>query len=137
MDLLFLPILIGLIPAIIAHGKGRSFILWWIYGAGLFIVALPHSLIMKIDQKSIENQRLSEDMKRCPYCAELIKKEAIVCRYCNRNLATKDAKQKLEVIAEKNKLNTKNTDLPLETKIVFWILLSLIFIVLILLNIEP
>jgi hypothetical protein len=40
-------VLIGLLPAGIARGKGRSFTLWWAYGAALFIVALPHSLIMK------------------------------------------------------------------------------------------
>lgn len=90
MDALILAILIGLIPAFIAQGKGKSFVLWWIYGALIFIVALPHSLIMKADQQSIEKQQLSEGMKKCPFCAEMIKQDAKVCRYCGRDLATKE-----------------------------------------------
>ncbi len=39
--------MIGLIPAFVAQKKGHSFGLWWFYGAALFIIALPHALIMK------------------------------------------------------------------------------------------
>jgi len=86
MEVIIIAVLIGLIPAMIAQSKGKSFVTWWVYGAMIFIVALPHSLIMSADKKSVEEKQLSEGMKKCTYCAEFVKQEAVVCWYCSKEL---------------------------------------------------
>jgi hypothetical protein len=37
----------SLIPAVIAHSKGRGFFQWWCYGFFLFVVALVHAIVLR------------------------------------------------------------------------------------------
>ncbi|MEH2285112.1 MAG: zinc ribbon domain-containing protein [Nostoc sp.] len=75
--------LLGLTPGFIAYKKGRNFFNWWMYGHLLFIVAFPHSLLLKETEKSLINKGI---FKKCPYCAEVVKKEAKVCKHCGNQL---------------------------------------------------
>lgn len=76
-------VLLGLIPAAIAWYKGRSFWLFWLYGTLVFVVALPHAILAHRNERKLEERLLSRgEHRRCPHCAEIIKKDAMVCRFC-------------------------------------------------------
>lgn len=83
MEGFLLALVIGFIPAMIAKKKGRSFLGWYIYGVLLFIIALPHSLIMK-------------SKYLCPYCKSNIDPEATVCPKCARDIIVNSNLEKEE-----------------------------------------
>ncbi len=85
VEILLVAALIGLIPAYIAQKKGRSFFPWWIYGALLFIVALPHAILIKPNLPQMERAALDSGYKKCPRCAEMVKPNAKICRFCGHN----------------------------------------------------
>ncbi len=74
-ELIILAALVGLIPAVIAKRKGHSFLLWWIFGGLLLIVALPLALYQK------------DRRPRCPECREIVQPEATRCPHCNAEIA--------------------------------------------------
>jgi len=47
VEIFIFAIAIGLIPASIAHNKGRDFVSWWLFGTLLWIVAMPLAIIAK------------------------------------------------------------------------------------------
>jgi hypothetical protein len=69
--------LIGLIPASIAKSKGRSFLVWWLFGWALWIVALPAAIIVGPGGSK----------RRCPSCDEPISVAAKVCPHCQREVS--------------------------------------------------
>lgn len=85
-DFIVVCLLIGLVPAFIAKNKGREFLVWWMYGSALFLIALPHALFMVDDVKAKEARAIADGGRKCPFCAEIVKREATVCRYCQRDL---------------------------------------------------
>jgi hypothetical protein len=45
----------------------------------LFLVALPNALLLKHESKQVEQQEAPQGLKKCPFCAEMIKPDARVC----------------------------------------------------------
>jgi hypothetical protein len=83
-----------------AKKKGRS------YGAffalGFFFSPLIGFIILLImgenKEKLAEESRSSGVTKKCPFCANDIKKEAIVCQYCGRDLPKIESVQKNKLV---------------------------------------
>ena len=66
-------------------------LLWFIAGFLLFIIALPLAIFSKPDSRKAELKALkSADAKKCPRCAELVKREALICRYCRYEFGADD-----------------------------------------------
>ena len=83
---LLISIIIGFIVGIIIDAI--------IFGMIVTILNIDENLeIMKIKYTtlSVENIKSADadDMKKCPFCAEQIKREAKICRFCNREVRTK------------------------------------------------
>ena len=60
-----------------------------------FLSPVVGALVLRIkgkDDSSINQQRISsKEMKRCPYCRELIIYEATVCKFCGKTLEQSDS----------------------------------------------
>lgn len=66
----------GIVGSIIAIRKGRSPMLWFFLCA---IVPLLIAVIIVLPPLASKGYT-----KRCPYCAEIIKEDAVVCKHCGK-----------------------------------------------------
>jgi hypothetical protein len=83
--MLYLIISLGfaIAAAMLAGDKGRNRTPWFIAGLFLGPLALFAAYIVGPEEaKSIEDRT----HKKCPYCAELVKYEAKVCKHCRREI---------------------------------------------------
>lgn len=84
MFYLIIWIALGIVGAMISSNKGNS-------GCGGFALGVllgPIGLLIAFfssDNESVKRQK-SGDTKKCPYCAEYVKHDAIVCKHCGRTL---------------------------------------------------
>lgn len=80
-------VLLSFIAGYIAEQRGRS-------GIGFFFLALVLSpligivfaLVVRNLKEEEKQQALESGTRMCPFCAERIKKEAIVCKHCGRDV---------------------------------------------------
>ena len=82
MEIFIFAAILGVLVGMIAKSKGRDFFPWWLYGTLVFIVAIVHVLLIKPNEAHAERQALGAGGKKCPQCAEIVKEQAKVCRFC-------------------------------------------------------
>lgn len=91
-------LILGTASGLIAQSKGRGFWEWFFYGLLLAIVSIPWAISLKPDRGSIDSRTMDrEGLKKCEHCAELIRADARVCRYCGRDVAVLAPPRKLEI----------------------------------------
>lgn len=82
--------IIGHITGKIAYNKGRDYSSFFLLGFFFGLIGLLIALVMgeKTVQKVevINNNIPYEELKKCKFCAEEIKKDAIFCKHCRNNL---------------------------------------------------
>jgi len=79
----------ALLGAMICEGKGQSAALGLFLGLLFGPIGVIICSVLGKDEAMLAQRALKEGkMKKCPACAELIKRDANVCRYCSHEFAS-------------------------------------------------
>ncbi|MBE7413717.1 MAG: hypothetical protein HS130_00220 [Deltaproteobacteria bacterium] len=68
---------LGIMPAFIAMQKGRSFLIWWVYGTLAFVIAMPHALFLDRGLRFVGG-----GTRTCGFCRMKVSISAAHCPRC-------------------------------------------------------
>jgi len=101
-------IIVGAIigPLIGSQAYDRPYYEWWVFG-GVVIGAIIGAVVAFASKGTNNEQNVAGTTKKCPFCANDIKLEAIVCQFCGKDL------QNEFISTHKVKLQTKTDGMSL------------------------
>lgn len=92
MIILLIWLLFGVVTAVVASNKGRSGCGWFALGVLLGPFGFILALVVSKDERAADDDALrAGDAKKCAFCAELVKTEAIVCKHCGKDIPGENA----------------------------------------------
>ena len=91
MEWILLWVVMAFVVAIVAGSKGRNGFGWFIYGFLIWPVALVHAICISTTLEHARYKAAADGLVACPHCAEMIRREAKVCRFCNRDVRAAEA----------------------------------------------
>lgn len=88
MEYLIVFILCGIAAGIIAANKGRSVAGWAFLGVLFGPIGVLLALVVAKNQAAIDQRAIAAgESRKCPMCAEVVKREAVVCKHCGSPLS--------------------------------------------------
>jgi RNA polymerase subunit RPABC4/transcription elongation factor Spt4 len=86
MEYLVIWLICGLIAGVVFQNKGQPGCTGFLIGFLLGPLGIILALVSKPNIVEIERQQIVHgQMKKCPFCKELIRADAQICRYCQRD----------------------------------------------------